>query len=474
AKKLDEDICRWIIEFLLRQPIDDYKINKVLLLSVPNNNPKIKKLILLRSIQTQISDASIPETILETLETIEELDRQEKIPITNSMKAAYCAVAVECTVKYLIVSPGWKGKYFDAVKRIWSGKIAIMEESNETELVSDELLKWREEIEAALWDVKMSKKLLGRNTRNDAMERIRVYLGEAFALSGPTFLELAMRVMKKGKEKGKDSVPEGPGDATMEIGNSSVGTRRKHVPVYRRHGGLAKNTDSLELEEEDDAACGKYDSLPSPEVSKVQEALKASALELQALVKDPLPDALRMAEAVISHMAGNVENLEPLAENQIENDEDATNLPNPAGTGSVEEPVQAKEGDRPNQSGGHQNNLPKPSIMERNGTARTYEWEDSIDDSPTETSEHPSRIHLPSPKGMAVSPLRKYKLTKFARRRTMKRWSQEEEDALRKAVVKFGKGNWKVILNSNRDSFPERSEVDLKDKWRNMTRHRLL
>ncbi|CAL5440039.1 unnamed protein product [Camellia sinensis] len=37
----------------------------------------------------------------------------------------------------------------------------------------------------------------------------------------------------------------------------------------------------------------------------------------------------------------------------------------------------------------------------------------------------------------------------------------------------FGIGNWKLILNSYRDIFEERIEVDLKDKWRNMIRLQL-
>ncbi|KAL7187270.1 hypothetical protein ACSBR1_037352 [Camellia fascicularis] len=36
-----------------------------------------------------------------------------------------------------------------------------------------------------------------------------------------------------------------------------------------------------------------------------------------------------------------------------------------------------------------------------------------------------------------------------------------------------GIGNWKLILNSCRDIFEERTEVDLKDKWRNMIRLQL-
>ncbi|KAF8704897.1 hypothetical protein HU200_031138 [Digitaria exilis] len=50
------------------------------------------------------------------------------------------------------------------------------------------------------------------------------------------------------------------------------------------------------------------------------------------------------------------------------------------------------------------------------------------------------------------------------------RWTSEEEGALRTGVAKHGVGNWRTILND-----PElgpilcsRSNVDLKDKWRNM------
>ncbi|KAL7187271.1 hypothetical protein ACSBR1_037353 [Camellia fascicularis] len=37
-------------------------------------------------------------------------------------------------------------------------------------------------------------------------------------------------------------------------------------------------------------------------------------------------------------------------------------------------------------------------------------------------------------------------------------------------IFRSGIGNWKLILNSYRDIFEQRTEVDLKDKWRNMIR----
>ncbi|CAN1141865.1 Single myb histone 5 [Linum perenne] len=57
------------------------------------------------------------------------------------------------------------------------------------------------------------------------------------------------------------------------------------------------------------------------------------------------------------------------------------------------------------------------------------------------------------------------------RRRRKRKWSSEEEAALKNGINEFGVGFWKEILNSRRDEFNERTEVDLKDKWRNMSKH---
>nr|TKW13573.1 hypothetical protein SEVIR_5G110700v2 [Setaria viridis] len=50
------------------------------------------------------------------------------------------------------------------------------------------------------------------------------------------------------------------------------------------------------------------------------------------------------------------------------------------------------------------------------------------------------------------------------------RWTSEEEAALRTGVAKHGVGNWRTILNDPELSsiLCYRSNVDLKDKWRNM------
>jgi hypothetical protein len=61
----------------------------------------------------------------------------------------------------------------------------------------------------------------------------------------------------------------------------------------------------------------------------------------------------------------------------------------------------------------------------------------------------------------------KYDLTRMRRPRSP--WSAKEIEHLKKGVVKHGEGSWAAILNDSALSFHgNRTQVDLKDKWRNM------
>ncbi|KAJ7964316.1 Telomeric repeat-binding factor like [Quillaja saponaria] len=519
---------------------------------VSNSDLRLKKTLLLRTIQTEVSKGSVTENILEILEFIEELDRIDGIEVMDTMKGAYCAVAVECTVKYLEAFPYNEGKYLDAVQRIWRGRTEKMETSAEgSHLVSDELKDWRDEIEAAVWDARVGKRLAKMHARKDALDTVKDFLAEAWAIMGPSFLELAASLTKvtdlqssldsgvrdengevmvdrpyacddvgasdridfsagpmddvEGKtvsspSRSRDSgasvrdewgifalplsimAPQGTshnqvdeqveekavpsahesqklgacGSTAQKDKGMQKGPvlRRKHTACHRRCRGV-KITSSDEVGA--NGSCRKYYSLPSAEVKRVQETLKSSSLELQDLVEDPLSRALQISDTVRSELARKDMKHEPTIENQSR-DVDA---PNP----------HAKKGDHVeihvanlgNQSSVQQSNVLQSSLMQRNSTAHTYEWDDSIDDSPERIP-----IHLSSPRTCNVSPLNKYETTRIRKRR--KRWSSLEEDTLRNGVKKFGKGNWKVILNCYRDIFNERTEVDLKDKWRNMTR----
>ncbi|KAK9803628.1 hypothetical protein WJX72_006865 [[Myrmecia] bisecta] len=58
-------------------------------------------------------------------------------------------------------------------------------------------------------------------------------------------------------------------------------------------------------------------------------------------------------------------------------------------------------------------------------------------------------------------------------RRKIGRWSEEETNELIRLVREHGKGRWRKILDAGEQTFANRSQVDLKDKWRNLERQGL-
>ncbi|GMY30699.1 telomeric repeat-binding factor 1 [Fagus crenata] len=327
--------------------------NKLLqLLPVSDVDCRFKKAALLRAIEDQISEASVTETILQLLELIEELDRKEGIEIEECFKSAYCAVAVECTVKYLVANN--HVKYMEAVERIWRANSLKL---GKTELVTTELTRWGNDLEVALRDTKAANHLLHFNTRNHAMKALWLFLGKACPFlhsDSHTSINYA-----------KDHVTPLMVDPLNAIPDAAVTPSPCHntaPPTY----------------ECDDSQPGSANRLHLPSPKRHKESHLDDTIISIMLTKDKVCEA-------------------------------------------SEEKQSASQ----------------QSLIENNSTAATY---------------------VNSEVG------------KFGMRRKMKRWSLLEEDTLRTGVERYGKGNWKIILNEHRDIFEERTEVDLKDKWRNMTR----
>ncbi|XP_024171868.1 uncharacterized protein LOC112177853 [Rosa chinensis] len=219
---LDVDISRWVLEFLLRDRHNETIAKRLLAVApLPNRHDwRLKKTILLRTIESAIyDDASVSEAILEALESIEALDRGQGFHTTEAMRAAYCAVATECTVKFLVC---FGRKYIEAVDRIWRGRVRVLEESEGSELVSAELKERKYEVEAAIWDRNVSKKLARMNTRNDALRLVGEYVEEAWALIGPPFLNWAVRfhMVKESLGEGDGYVGDGCGKEVGMVNGS--------------------------------------------------------------------------------------------------------------------------------------------------------------------------------------------------------------------------------------------------------------
>ncbi|GAA0140959.1 hypothetical protein LIER_02209 [Lithospermum erythrorhizon] len=522
--QIDPDISRWILEFLLRKPIkDSILIPLASALPIAENNFIIKKLFFLRILEFEVSNCMISEKFLEFLEQIHELDQllgNKECP--DSLKKAYCAVAIECSVRCL--RNGYsdvKGEFFDVVKRVWRGRVGVMIEGNNG-LVFEELLDWKCDIEDAVWEESVCLKVVERSKDIDVVEVVRAYLREEKARMGPSFLELVVQELKgresvirgarktgEGDQCGRDDGHELKFDnkgktALGDTGKRNSLPRRKHVARKRSRLVSSGYSRGSKIVNFDDSCAGPsfHDHLPlpgTPEVEKVQDSLESSRLELRAVVKDPLPEALRLAESVTHVMHVAIKDLEPPADKNLEllggqnrGKSPVDNAENPQsgeanvgvenvdfeppgdqnrGKDSVNNAVNVQSGEANTGNGicSGQTSVPK-SLLERNKTARTFEWDDSIDRLPEDLSDSSSRPYLPSPRAMYVTPLNMYKEQNLQKRRQKKRWSTVEEDTLRAGVQKFGKGYWKLILNTYRDIFEDRTEVDLKDKWRNMTR----
>ncbi|KAJ0765376.1 putative transcription factor MYB-related family [Helianthus annuus] len=484
---MDIDVSGWILEFLLRQnSLTNQTLNNLIrVLPLPNTNPRLKKALILRKLQSDIQNGTISERTIEYLEQIEQLDHNSSpSTVSEAMKAAYCTVMMHCTSKLIEETAGDKKvKYYTAVKRLWSVRVCEMERCG-VQLVHDDLVRWVHDVEAGVLDVDVCENVLKMVLDSDVVKCVGRYVNEAWETMGPSFLELACETVlnddglseamglldevaqlrsdtlraheeevSKLNNQSKDSAP------TDDAGANSKEAMKAHVPpthkhVVSRRSRRAKIVDTME------ASHDKYDYIPSPEVSKVQEALESSTFELHAAVKDPLPDALRLAESLKVGTSG--ENAaHDLAGGNV------TSVNDKAPSSSHDRKGKALEADGDDDTVKDQNKRIKPSLFERNHTAHTTEWSDSID---TSEEGSPTRPHLPSPQKRKVSPLNIYKMEKLVRQRKKKRWTPLEEDTLRTGVQKYGKGNWKLILSMYRDIFEDRTEVDLKDKWRNLTR----
>ncbi|KAI5408356.1 hypothetical protein KIW84_054256 [Lathyrus oleraceus] len=546
-KTMDKDISNWVMEFLLRSSVPDSLIQKTLtVLPLSGADSRLKKTLLLRTLQTHLRNASLSETSLQIIEHLEELYRIDAVPISDAMRSAYCSVAVECTVKYLITAhEDPSGEYFSAVRRIWRGRVVqLSAEVRRSELLSDELSRWGEDIEAALWDVKVSERLAGLNTRRDAMNEVNRFLKDAWQIMGPSFLDsMALsskgnglrpegvcgiasgseklrksdgRLESSGKEKmcsvgddNNDNVDDdGDGDdddvavmgenhgnkrledrvgtsvdANQEVGgcdssNVDKEFRKDNIQLKRKHSALRTCHRGVKVSGAEDVSpsnlSSKYKILPSAEVKKVRESLKSSSMELKALVKDPLPDALRSSEDVRSKLATEHINLGPPSENQsghvdVRHSDRCKSI--------VLYQAKANDANLAKKPSVPCSNDRRPNFMGRASSAHTYEmlrvscfggffwllwcslvlvctfnwalahsffmqWNDSIDNSPQE--------RLP--------------------RRKKRKWTSLEEETLRAGVKMFGEGNWRTIRDFYSNIFEYRSGVDLKDKWRNMTR----
>ncbi|KAK1354025.1 hypothetical protein POM88_047281 [Heracleum sosnowskyi] len=185
---MDKDVARWVLDFLVRQPLDDKTLAGLLnTLPVQDSDSNLKKLLILRNIEDELSNGVVSETLLDLLEKMEELEFRNNVKVSEALKKAYCDVAVECTVRVLD-NEGLE-RCFEMVKTVWR-KIGSMVECKNAGLVSYDLINWKEDIEKAIWDDEVCKAVLEKWKKMDVFESVREYVKDAREKMGPSFLEV--------------------------------------------------------------------------------------------------------------------------------------------------------------------------------------------------------------------------------------------------------------------------------------------
>ncbi|GAB2264228.1 hypothetical protein Droror1_Dr00026362 [Drosera rotundifolia] len=417
---LDKDVAKWIQEFLLRQRNDcaESALKKLFsLFPIDDNKPQLKKMHLLHKLELEISkQESVSETTLDVLESIEEMSSTNGKPASSKMKAAYCAVAVACTIPYV-----GSDDYVEIVRRVWWKRERRMEKKAKgIGLVYDEYTDRMLDIEKAGWDDSVVERMNKEDVVTVAVEKVRVYLEEAWADIRPPMLDFSAKGYIRVGGLGLVGADDDFADGFV-----------RGSPSRKKAGGAGDDGDD--------------DVIILPDVRRESNAVGGSSGGRCGARDDDvinLPDVRGKANAVGESNGGQ--------RGAGDDDDDVIILPDVHG-----------EINALGESSGVQDT---PAGCRNLGEV-VSRWSNLLKRSLGPTS---NRTYAPCPNDDTASNVEPHE--KFVMRRKRKKWTPVEEDTLVEGIKRFGEGNWKVINLAYRDVFVDRTDVDLKDKWRNMNR----
>nr|VDD17927.1 unnamed protein product [Brassica rapa] len=433
-----EVMDKWVAEFLIRSQhnptVSPTNLLSALRFGDPDDCVTLKVSSVLRDLYDSLLRGSVDEGTLDLLEILEKLQRPV---ITESHKSAYCWTAAECTLRFMWPLDPLDGLFTDALERIWTKRIGSLKESG-SGLVSDELLKWEADLKKAVEDPEMYQRIRESNIRYTAISFLNQLLKEQWGLLGSSSLE-AVAQRRFRNRKGENNV-EGDGVRSRE-GLNGVDERTGRL----ESGNIDNSNENGDNRDVEGVGCLEDDG-----IDKVNEQLAAEEEGTMGSQEQEHESSLDKGDKMAAR-----ELKDYLLEIQRQID--------PPSTRQVQEPNNAFD---------HSVNVtPQPSRVNRTGTS----GQDHIE-TPDNASEKGSssqgtwsgrvRPRLSSPVPLNVSPLKKINSTV---RRPKKFWTPEEVEALRAGVKEYGKA-WKDIKNANPAVLAERTEVDLKDKWRNLVR----
>ncbi|KAJ3682675.1 hypothetical protein LUZ60_012902 [Juncus effusus] len=455
----------WAAEYVLRRRDIPTGVFKSLILSLPKlppsslYPPSLRRLIILHHLS---SSRSISSQTLCSIEHLYYLNPNRNSYPNPLASDAYLAVAVHLA---------YSAKDFpNAVGILFTQRISDIIGSPEAAgLVSDRMKEAKKEMEKAAMDLKLRERVL-RKERMDVHEAIRVFVDKEWEETekNPSFVEIAA-----------DAAAGVPGSETAWM--KAVEKERPIILQFKKarqltnptggHIGESNRTSTTELDKISKTLESSLQD-PLPDATKITSQLPQvyNKDKGKTVNSDPIPDAIKTAgqqaqmEAPVNNKDKGKTVISDLIPDAIKVVSQQAQTEAPVNNKDKGKTVISDCGKGASKGGN------KRSLMDHNQTAFTYEWNDSIE-SDLEPRRK-TRQRRPSPKTRAASssPNLMQNNREIRVRRKNKKFSAEEEDTLRQAVKEYGVGNWKAILDSYREIFEDRTDVDLKDKWRNMTK----
>ncbi|CAH2069542.1 unnamed protein product, partial [Thlaspi arvense] len=446
-------IDKWVAEFFLRRQHNPRPAPMNLLSALKfGDSPdclKLKMSSVLRDISNSLIRGTFDEGTLDLLEILEKLLLQQHSLIMESHKSAYCWTAAECTLRFMWPLSASDGFFTDALERIWKKRIGILKESG-SDLVTSDLLKWENDLKKALEDPELYQRIRETNIRYTAISFLTQLLKEQWALLGSSSLEAVAQSAQRRflKRKAKNNVEDDSVDNRRARNAVDESTRRLENDtidnVNERRGadeGEEENGNNRDVE---GVGCLENDGVDKViEQHAADEGQSMCAQEQEhepSLDKGDKTAARELKDYLLKiqrHIGASIrQGQEP--NSAINRSVDVT--PQPAGVSRT--------------GRGDQDHNEEPDNVNAKGSGSQGTWSGR------------ARPRLATPVPLNVSPL---KMVKSPARRPKKFWTPEEVEALREGVKEYGR-SWKDIKNANPAVFRERTEVDLKDKWRNLFR----
>lgn len=401
----DKLVRVWIWEYVLKFTSDAKLIRELTdALAFPQDAPRLKQIVLLNELSSQVAKGLVGNETVETLEAL-------LYAVTNHT-GSNLSTDLEGGVSRAHTGERSKKLKVCSVERI---------SDSQDELLWDRLKESIKNLKAEmqqLLDCSAAENdlaLKDRMKEAEAEKKLSSLIQSVWDALGPCFLEKTEQAVLKGLYKPSGMKNWLPAELVTSL---NVGSKEVHKEV----------------------GCGK-----SIELEGARQELVDSCAELQKVVQDPLPGLLRKG-------------------------------------GVAESPACCPDKAKPNTEPGI-----KRSLLDPHPSAQAQCWDDDEDDKiedssqPDDSPSASGRVRLPPIRNskkretqvLSGSPPTNRPRSSMSggNRRKVRKWSEVEVETLKREVAKVGKGRWKWILTRNAEVFSGRTEVDIKDKWRNLEKY---